>query len=216
MKEKIIKAKNIYNEFNISLYSGLVFGIAFTIYNIYLGISEKLIWNISFGIYYIFLTLAKLFTLKEYNKASKHNREYSFKTFILVSVIIILLTLAMIGPAWLMIKNKRSVNVGTIPSITIAAYTFTKLGVAIYNMIKYRLEFTLFNLSKVNIHINQALVSILTLQNTLIYTFETDNKNLLPLTIASSNLILIIMIIITIFTLRKGINYHNSAKLSEI
>jgi hypothetical protein len=216
MKEKIIKIKNIYNEFNISLYSGLIIGIAFTIYNIYLGISEKLIWNISFGIYYIFLTLAKLFTLKEYNKASKQNREYSFKNFILVSVLIILLTLAMIVPSWLMIKNKRSVNVGTIASITIATYTFTKLGVAIYNMIKYRLEFTLFNLSKVNIHINQALVSILTLQNTLIYTFETDTKNLLPLTIASSNLILIIMIILTIFTIKKGIKYHNSAKFSEI
>ncbi len=208
MKEKYLKIKDIINKYNLELILGLIINLIFIIYNLYLGIKYSLIWNFSFSFYYLFLIIFKLLIILENHLSLKNNRSYSLKVFKISFIFIILLTLAMIGPTILMIKNERNVSLGTISAIAVSAYTFLKLGLTINSLIKNKNNNDLFVISKTIININQVLVAILTLQNTLIYVFNNGNDDLLILVIVSSTCILILMTYLNIKSLLKGIRLN--------
>ncbi len=148
----------------------------------------------------------------------RNNKEYSKKIFIGVSILAILITLFMIGPAVLMLSFSRPVNIGTIAAISIAAYTFYKLGTSIYGYKKYKLNKGLFTLQVCIINILGALVSILTLQNTLISVFSESEETLQKMTIlttVSTIFILLGMGVIGILGLIKGIKLFNEKPLES-
>ena len=86
-------------------------------------------------------------------------------------IILIVMTIAMIAPAFLLLLDKRTYNLGLIPSIASAAYTTYSTTVSILNMKKSKNAPSpiIKQISLVNI-VN-ALMSILVLQNTLIHLF---------------------------------------------
>jgi hypothetical protein len=212
------KIKN-FNEYkdekHLSLYISTFIALIFSIYNLYLGIKYNLIWNLTISAYYLLLLGSKTIISLHNFKVEKKGISYSFTIFVFVSILCLLITLVMIGPAVLMIHFERNVNVGTIAAISIATYTFYKLGVSIYGYSKYKKDKNLFKLQVFIINLLGALVSILTLQNTLISVFSDNEETLNKmniLTTISSILILLGMAVIVIISLRKGIMMNNEAK----
>ena len=109
----------------------------------------------------------------------------------------------------MMVVLDKPVSMGLIPAITMAAYTTWKITMASIHISRQRRRSSgnvlVAELRTVNFI--DALMAILTLQNTLIMVERTtaDQNDMLPLSAVSSALIYAIIAAITIRMLQKGL-----------
>lgn len=134
------------------------------------------------------------------NSARNRNRTRLFR---LISKFLILLDFALIIPISLMVLSRRTVVMGKIPAIATAAYTAYKITVSAVNYKKAKNRENLSLLCLKIINLKDAMVSVLTLQNTLISVFDSG-KSMLTLTSCTSAAQLTSIIIMTFFWIKKG------------
>lgn len=211
------RVKNIYKDYELRSYllSGfsLFTTFAFLIYNLVLGIVYKTVWNFSISIYYmVLLGLRTLIIVKEKHwrlETEDCRRKHQLQLFRFTTILLLLMDIALIVPIALMVFTQRSVNMTMIPAIGIAAYTTYKITVAIINYVKTREQrnLSLFGLKIINL--KDAIVSILTLQNTMVMVFG-NGKSLQTLTAYTSAGMLFAMFVITILLIRKGNQYSKN------
>ena len=193
--------------------------LAFAIYNRVLGAVNKSIWHESIGLYYLLLLIIKLIIVLTQKDAKKRTFERKEKinkiVFYITGVILFLVNIALTVPIILMIKNQRTVIFGLIESIAIAAFTTFKVYMAIRNYIKNRKATNIIVKEIKTISLIEAIVSILTIQNTLITVNGSveEDEGITTLTIVSSiaGLLIILYFIVIMF-----INYINRNKIKEI
>lgn len=172
----------------------------FAIYNIFIGFYYNVPWNIAISGYYFFLLLLRiLITINERKKNVISKKQTLFFSFLFF-----LLNISLIVPIILLVLFKRTVNYGTITSITLATYTTYKISSSIVYAVKRKKE---LNNSYINllmiVKIVDALVSILTLQNTLVTINNSDGiSNIFILIVVSS---IVIFIIINVISFRSCI-----------
>lgn len=200
----------LFSKNNVKLFLSLFVYLLFVIYNLYFGINYKMKWNVAIGFYYIILFMIKLLILLFIKKELKYKTELTI--YIITFIFIIFLNISLIWPIILMLSNQRNGNIGTIPSLSIATYAFYSLTISIINLIRQK------NINKLLLkqyflinHVN-ALVSILTLQNTLILTNGEYTYNLKILTLISSILIYILIIVLTLLSFIKNIKMISKNK----
>lgn len=152
--------------------------VAFTGYNLFLGIAYKTVWNAEIAVYYAMLVLLRayaFFSERTINRSvvndAKRKRRVSNKIYISQCVILFLTGVALIAPVSHMVLQKKQVNYSTVPAIAMAAYTTFKISVAVYNYVKTRRNYGLFVKMLKNISLADALVSVLVLQYTLVMIF---------------------------------------------
>ena len=129
---------------------------------------------------------------------------------------LIILTFVMIAPAILLVLDKRTYNLGLIPSIASAAYTTYNITMSIFNLKKAKNtdEPIIKQIRLVNL-VN-TLMSILVLQNTLILANGgyTDEMKILSMATSIGIIVLIIIIEIHQFVMVKA--KHGVSKNDKI
>ena len=143
----------------------------FSLYNRILGIYNKSIWHESISIYYFVLVIIKAIIIIYINKSKQ--RKNDVKIFTITKVLLFLLNLSMTGPVILMILNKRLVEMNLILSIAIALYVTINTTLGIINYVKKRKEKDILIRELNTIDLMDIVLSILTLQNTLIAVNST-------------------------------------------
>lgn len=183
----------------------------FALYNGFLGICLLSKWHGSICVFYLLLTAIRgMILLAEQRNLTRNKCDrahYRHKTAIISSIMLIVLNLALILPISLMVKFEKPVNIGLIPAITMAAYTTYKLTMASVHIRKQR------RIRQNNVLISElrtinfidALVSVLTLQNTLIMVKQAESSvnDMIILSAVSSAAIYIVIIFTTIRLLVK-------------
>lgn len=187
--------------------------ILFALYNGFLGIRLLSIWHGGICVFYLLLAAIRgIILLTEKNnriRVAKQKSECSQRTFIISAFILLLLNLALVLPISLMVVLKRPVNMGLIPAISMATYTTYKLTMASIHIQKQKRsnhnDILIVELRTINFI--DALVSILTLQNTLIMVNQTksNGNDMLVLSAVSSAAIYAIIIFVTVRLLIKGL-----------
>ena len=129
------------------------------------------------------------------------------RVLLLASVLLFLLNLSLVAPFALMVKQERPVSMTLIPAIAMAAYTVYKVVIGSLNLKrKNRSENLLVRFLR-TINFMDALVSIVTLQNTLIMVNTSgDKRTMLPLTAVSSGLIWAAIVILSIVNLKQAVD----------
>lgn len=195
-----------YRGFVSSSFSFLLTCIFF-IYNLLLGFLYGSIWNVSISVYYfmiVFIRALILFSERKWHKNPpieiRKKRNFLFKV---ICYTLILLDMGLIVPISLMVLSIRTVNFGIIPTITVATYTTYKIIIAIFNYKKTQKKSNLSLHSLKIVNLMDALVSVLTLQNTMVSTFS-NAKSMMTLTAYTSAGLLVIMIFLTVLQLRKS------------
>ncbi len=186
--------------------------ILFALYNGFLGISLSSVWHGSICVFYLLLIAIRgMILLNEKRNATRSENEGMYrrgKTFIISSAILLVLNLALILPISLMATFEKPVNVGLIPAIAMAVYTTYKITMASIHIKKQKSSrcgnILIAELRTINFI--DALVSILTLQNTLIMVNQAESsvKDMLILSAISSGAIYIVILFTTIHLLVKG------------
>ena len=188
------------------------FGItaAFTIYHGYLWARYDSMWHGSIGGFYLLLMAIRgsiLLTERRNRRRSEAMRARCRRwTFLLSGILLLVLDLALMLPIAMMAVLSRPVRMGMIPAIAMAAYTTWKITMASIHIRRQRRNSggnpLVAELRTVNFI--DALVAVLTLQNTLIMVNGDQDGGMLPLTAASSAVIYGAIVTITVWMLLKG------------
>ncbi len=181
--------------------------LAFTAYNLIVGVLFKLVWNFSVSFYYLLLMAIKAIILqceRKWKGASLEQIKLKRLTLFKVeNVFLLLIDLALIAPITLMVlQEKNTVNLGMIPTIALAAYTTYRIIMACINYHRSKNSDNLALHGLKIISLFEAIVSIITLQNTMVVVFG-DMGEMFLLTVWTNAGMLASMLAISIVQIVK-------------
>ena len=181
----------------------LLIGLLYSIYNLAVGFFAGTVWHTAIGIYYLLLLVVKFIL-----QMVKSNDKMSTKLFITTSMLLFLISSSLVAPIIMMLRNQRPVSIPLEIAIGIAAYTTYKVTVAIINFVKRGLSNNLLVAELAAIGLIEAIVSVITLQNTLITVNGGVGDNGLVILSAVSSVVGLIGILYLI--IRLIIKYTNN------
>jgi len=184
----------------------------FALYNGFLGIRLLSVWHGSICVFYLLLAVIRggtlltekhILSLDEQQKA--YHRQIAFR---ISAVMLLLLSLTLATPISLMVLFEKPVSMGLIPALAMATYTTYKIITSSVHIRKQRrIDHNNILVTELRvINFIDALVSILTLQNTLIMVNNTsaNHVDMLILAAVSSTAIYLVIVLINIWLLIKG------------
>lgn len=172
----------------------LCINLAYGIYNIVVGLSAHTWWFITLGLYFIILGVMRFSILQIKRRASDVSDEIFAKKF--TGIMLTVLSVCLIGTVILSSVTERGVKHGIIAMIAIATYSFTKVTMAIINLVKARKNDSAVIRTLRSISFCDAFVSIASLQRSMLVTFPgTDEKSILILNIFTGSAVCLIVFI---------------------
>ena len=175
----------------------------FALYHGLLGGFSASVWHKSICIFYLTLSAIRgIILLAEHRACAKQGEKKELlrrKVFLATAAPLFLLNLSLILPISLMALLQKPIRMGKVPAIAMATYTTYKITMAILHMHKRRGRSVLIRELRA-INLIDALVSILTLQNTLIMvnTEAGEQDRMFTLSAISSAAIYLLIVIITL------------------
>ena len=157
---------------NVSLYGSLAWNALYGILQLWLGFYHHTFWFYSLGAYYICLGVMRFFLARHTTRYAPGERmQTELVKYRACGIVFLVMNLALALIIFFMVYWNRTFQHHMITAIAMAAYTFTALTTAIINVIKYRkYNSPVFSASKA-ISLAAALVSMLTLESTMLTTF---------------------------------------------
>ncbi len=192
----------------VTAFASLLVTVLFALYNGFLGIYHGSVWYAAICLYYLLLAVLRGTVIAAEKKifARGGNEKARDRTHLAASVLLLILNISMIGPITMMVTQQKPVDMTLIPAIVMAAYTTYKITMASVHLRRSsKVGNSLVRLLR-TINFIDALVSILTLQNTLIMvSSKGDGMKLLPLSAASSAVILAAALCVSVVSICHGI-----------
>ena len=157
---------------NMSLYGSLVLNALYGIFQLWLGFYHHTFWFYSLGAYYICLGVMRFFLARHTTRYAPGERlQTELKKYRACGIVFLVMNLALALIIFFMVYWNRTFEHHMITAIAMAAYTFTALTTAIINVIKYRKYNSPVFSASTAISLAAALVSMLTLESTMLTTF---------------------------------------------
>ncbi len=186
--------------------------LVFAGYNLFLWIAYGAAWNAGIAVYYALLGGIRLYVLlSEWNLYRRGADEEEIerarrKLFTVQSVLLFVIDLALVAPISLMVMQQREIGYTEIPAISMAAYTTYKVAAATASYAKRKKSSHLSLRILRTVNLVDALVSVLTLQYTLVMTFGGSIGGImLTVCAASSFAIWGGLIVLSVFTLIEAV-----------
>lgn len=148
---------------NYSL-AGLAVNLAYGAYNIIAGLATQSRWLFTVGTYYILLSAIRFAVLRT-KKCEKSVQRFS-------GIMLMIMSVPLAGTVVLAYFKDRGTDFHEIVMITIAVYTFTKITLAIINLVKSSKSGSTKMITLRNISFADALVSVFSLQRSMLVSFE--------------------------------------------
>lgn len=219
-KEKLMSAvKKVREEELVSV----ITVACFAVYNLVLGLIKNYHFATSIGIYYLLVALTRVSILSSFkieierhgeNLTVKENKKLK-RNGIIFSSLLLVLNIAVVVPIILMIRQERTYNFGMIPAITVAVYSAVKITIAIVKLIEGNKKKSVIRSTRNSVRLIDALVSILTLQNTLIAVNNSSGReDMSILTVISSFVIYAVIVFISVRAFIM--NYKESREKAKI
>ena len=163
----------------VSLYGTLLWNTAYALLQLGMGFWHRSFWFFSLSGYYISLAAMRFFLVRHarhYEAGEKMLEE--LKKYRTCGIIFLIMNLALSLMIVFMVYWNRTFHHHEITTIALAAFTFTSLTFAIVNMVRYRKYASpVYSASKA-ISFASALVSMLTLEATMLTTFGSETMDL--------------------------------------
>ena len=158
---------------NVSLYGSLAWNVLYGIFQLWLGFYHNTFWFCSLGAYYICLAVMRFFLVSHTRKYAPGEKMRSeLIKYRACGIVFLLMNIVLALIIFFMVYWNRTFEHHMITAIAMAAYTFTAFTMAIVNVIKYRkYNSPVFSASK-TISLAAALVSMLTLESTMLTAFS--------------------------------------------
>ena len=204
---------------NVSLYGTLIYNTAYALLQLGMGFWHHTFWFYSLAGYYISLAVMRFFLVRH---TSKHKPGEKMLDELIkyraCGIAFLIMNLALALMIFFMVYWNRTFHHHEITTITLAAYTFTSLTLAIINTVKYRkYNSPVYSASKA-ISLASACVSMLTLESTMLTTFGDGTMSLTGRRILlgiSGGVISVFIIAMAIYMIVKGNKKIKILKIGE-
>ena len=180
----------------------------FALYNGYLGLRLSSLWYGTICVYYILLTIlrgsiiigAKWIARREAREAARN------RVSLAISFLLLILNISLIVPISILVRQQKPVEMTLNPAIAMAAYTTYKVIMASVNLRTRKVSADSMVWLLRTISFIDALVSILTLQNTLIMVISNgEDMSMLPLTAMTGAIVWIVVLILSLHAIVRGV-----------
>lgn len=164
---------------SIALYGSSLLNALYAILQLSLGFYHQTFWYCSLGCYYICLAVMRFYLVsylrknKPGEKSGAELKRYRICGWIFLAMNVTLAVMTVFMVYW-----NRTLRHHMIIAIAMAAYTFTTFTVAIVNLIRYRRYNNPILSASKNINMAAACVSMLTLESTMLATFDDGSMSL--------------------------------------
>lgn len=170
--------ENVRFRINALLYGTFIMNTVYAIFQLGLGFYHHTFWYLSLAGYYFSLAVMRFFLLRY---VKKHHPGEKMKEELIryraCGIIFLVMNLALSLMIFFMVYWNRTFHHHEITTIAMAAYTFTAFTLAVVNMVKHRkYQSPIFSASKA-ISLASACVSMLTLEATMLTTFNDGSMN---------------------------------------
>lgn len=164
---------------NITMYGSLLWNVAYSVMQLGLGFIHSTFWFYSLAGYYLCLGLLRFYLVRHTTKYKPGDEmKMELIHYRTCGWVFLVLNLALTLMIFFMVYWNRTFHHHEITTITLAAYTFTSLTLAIINTVKYRkYNSPVYSASKA-ISLASACVSMLTLESTMLTTFGDGTMSL--------------------------------------
>ena len=207
-KEYIDRWKTDYDFKTVAAASGsLAVTAIFALYNGFLGVYHASLWHGTICVYYLVLVILRGVIISARNRSARESDPVRFqiKVYVASAALLLLLNTCLVIPVSLMVIRLKPVNLSLIPAIAMAAYTTYKIIMAsVHLKRRKRSSNSLIRLLR-TINFFDALVSILSLQNTLIMVMKDESAEMLTLSAITSAAIMLAVLAMSIAAMRKGV-----------
>lgn len=155
--------------------------VAYTVYNGVIGIMNQSAWFITMAVYYSLLGIMRYRAVSTGRRIARLEdkqliRKKELSVIKTDGILLLVLNLVLSGAVLLTIAQDTAKRYSEIMVISIAAYTFYKITMALINMIKVRKTQSPILITIRNIGVADALVSMLTLQATMLASFQDKSS----------------------------------------
>ena len=187
---------------NTSLYGGLLWNTAYALLQLGMGFWHHTFWFYSLAGYYVILAVMRFFLVRytTKNKPGEKRRDELIR-YRACGIVFLVMNLTLSVMIFFMVYWNRTFEHHEITTIALAAYTFTAFTKAIISIIKYRkYNSPVYSAAKA-ISLASACVSMLTLEATMLTTFNdgsidlTGRRIMLGCTGAAVSIFIIVMAI---------------------
>ena len=179
----------------------------FALYNGFLGVYHSSLWNGSICVYYLVLVGLRtmiIATRKNEDRRTEPERAQT-KVYVAAAALLLFLNLCLAVPVYLMVVRQKPVDMTLIPAIAMAAYTTYKVVMASVNLKRRKRSSNRLVRLLRTISFIDALVSVLSLQNTLIMVnMKGDGSEMLTLTTVTSAAIMLAVLALSVATMING------------
>lgn len=176
----------------------------FALYNGLLWFAEGHVWSLSIAVYYLCLVAVRvtvLLPMRTERKLAPELKERRRRNIYAVTHgMLLFLNLALVVPLAVMVKGGRESALGLTPAIVMAAYTTWRLTTSILHARKARRQENILLAELRRVNLIDALVAVLSLQNTLIRATSGSPEEMLPLTAWTSGGILLLILTLTVIS----------------
>lgn len=160
----------------VSLYSSLAINLAYSAFKLISGIFYSSLWIEAFAVYYILLSVIRFILLHHIERKKDAGLIEEYRSYRISAVLMMFINLTLSGIVLNMIVKNEAAAYSDIYVITSAAYTFYILTVSIIDLVKYRKYKSPVMSSAKAIRFAQALVSLLSLEASMLVQFGDDES----------------------------------------
>lgn len=153
-------------------------GIAFAAYNIFVALVSRSIWYGALGIYYLFLDVVRAVVLyNEYKRGKKDDKHNGLKLYGICGLMLVLMTVFLNSIVVHLVSSNKVYEYSDTVIYMVAGYTFYRIVVAIYNVVKARKNDNYLVRSLRWINLVTAFVSFLSLQSAALYAYSRGTNH---------------------------------------
>lgn len=160
----------------VSLYFSLAINLAYSAFKLISGIFYSSLWIEAFAVYYILLSVIRFILLHHIERKKDAGLIEEYRSYRISAVLMMFINLTLSGIVLNMIVKNEAAAYSDIYVITSAAYTFYILTVSIIDLVKYRKYKSPVMSSAKAIRFAQALVSLLSLEASMLVQFGDDKS----------------------------------------
>ena len=172
-------ASDVQLRINLSLYGAFLFNAVYAFFQLALGLKHHSAWFYSMAGYYFLLGLMRLMLVRYTRRHAPGQRlKTEWKKYRLCGAMLLLMTLALTVFILYFVFRIRQFQHHEITTISMAAYTFSALTLAIVNAFRYKKYGSPAYSAAKAISLVSAVVSVLTLENAMLTAFGQDNSEL--------------------------------------
>lgn len=180
----------------------------FALYNGFLGVYHASLWHGSICVYYLVLVGLRTMIIAARKNADRRTEpeRAQTKVYVASAALLLFLNLCLVVPVSLMVVRQKPVDMTLIPAIAMAAYTTYKVVMASVNLKRRKRSSNRLVRLLRTISFIDALVSVLSLQNTLIMVnMKGDGSEMLTLTAITSAAIMLTVLALSVAAMIKGV-----------